>query len=234
VSKHHNPNGSDLSSRGLILVVDKPAGWTSFDVVNKLRRALGWRMVGHAGTLDPAATGVLIVLCGAATARCGEFMDLPKSYAARVRFGVTTNSDDLTGEVLSEQAVDGWNDERIARALMSFVGDIEQVPPVVSAIKLGGKRSYELARSGKPPVLPARKVRVFSAKVVNSGPPDVDILISCSRGTYVRSIARDWGCLLGWGGTLASLARTAVGRFRIEGALSIDEILRRAPEFSPE
>ena len=214
--------------------MDKPAGWTSFDVVNKLRRALGWRAVGHAGTLDPAATGVLIVLCGDATARCNEFMDLPKSYAARVRFGVITSTDDLTGEVLAERSVDGWSEERIVRALTSFVGEIDQVPPAVSAIKVGGKRSYELARSGKAPALPARKVRVFSAQLVSSRSPEVDLLISCSRGTYVRSLARDLGEMLGWGGTLASLTRTAVGRFRIEHALSLNEILCRASEFSCE
>jgi tRNA pseudouridine55 synthase len=214
--------------------VDKPAAWTSFDVVNKLRGALGWRAVGHAGTLDPAATGVLIVLCGAATGRCSEFMDLPKSYAARVRFGLTTSSDDLTGEILAERSVEDWSDERIERALASFVGEIEQVPPSVSAIKLGGKRSYQLARSGKPPALTARKVHVFSAQMVSSRRPDVDLLISCSRGTYVRSIARDWGEMLGWGGTLAALTRTAVGRFRVENALSLNEVLRRASEFSCE
>jgi tRNA pseudouridine55 synthase len=214
--------------------VDKPAGWTSFDVVNKLRGALGWRAVGHAGTLDPAATGVLIVLCGAATVRCSEFMDLPKTYAARVRFGLTTSSDDLTGEILAEHSVEDWSDERIERTLTSFVGEIEQVPPAVSAIKLGGKRSYELARSGRAPALTARKVHVFSAELVRSIPPEVDVMISCSRGTYVRSIARDWGERLGWGGTLAALTRTAVGRFRVENALSLDEILRRASEFSCE
>ena len=214
--------------------MDKPAGWTSFDVVNKLRGALGWRAVGHAGTLDPAATGVLIVLCGAATVRCSEFMDLPKTYAARVRFGLTTSSDDLTGEILAEHSVEDWSDERIERTLTSFVGEIEQVPPAVSAIKLGGKRSYELARSGRVPALTARKVHVFSAELVRSIPPEVDVMISCSRGTYVRSIARDWGERLGWGGTLAALTRTAVGRFRVENALSLDEILRRASEFSCE
>jgi tRNA pseudouridine55 synthase len=229
-----NPNGSQRSPRGLILALDKPAGWTSFDVVNKLRRELGWRAVGHAGTLDPPATGLLIVLCGTATARCGEFMDLPKSYAARVRFGITTTSDDLTGEVLSERPVDDWNEERIRGALASFVGEIEQVPPRVSAIKLGGKRGYELARAGKSPALPARRIRVYSAKLLNCRAPEVDVLISCSRGTYVRSIARDWGRVLGWGGTLASLTRTAIGPFRIENALSLREILRRATEFSPE
>ena len=214
--------------------MDKPAGWTSFDVVNKLRGALGWRAVGHAGTLDPAATGVLIVLCAAATVRCSEFMDLPKTYAARVRFGLTTSSDDLTGEILAEHSVEDWSDERIERTLTSFVGEIEQVPPAVSAIKLGGKRSYELARSGRAPALTARKVHVFSAELVRSIPPEVDVMISCSRGTYVRSIARDWGERLGWGGTLAALTRTAVGRFRVENALSLNEVLRRASEFSCE
>jgi tRNA pseudouridine55 synthase len=214
--------------------VDKPAGWTSFDVVNKLRRALGWRAVGHTGTLDPPATGVLIVLCGAATARCSEFMDLPKSYAARIRFGVKTSSDDLTGTVLEERVVEGWSEERIRRALNSLVGEIEQVPPAVSAIKLQGRRSYDLIRSGKSPDLGARRVQVYSAELLTVNAPDVDVAISCSRGTYVRSIARDLGDMLGWGGALASLTRTAVGRFRLENAFALKDVLKRASEFSYE
>jgi tRNA pseudouridine55 synthase len=218
----------------LILNVDKPSGWTSFDVVNKLRRLLGWKAVGHAGTLDPPATGVLIVLCGAATARSAEFMELTKEYRARIRFGITTTTDDLCGEVLRERTIGAWDVERITNVLQSFVGDIEQIPPNVSAVKLSGKRSYALTQAGMTPALTPRKIRVYSARVINVCSPEIEVLISCSRGTYVRSIARDWGEKLEWGGALAGLIRTAVGPYRAANALSLDEITRRACEFSGE
>lgn len=214
--------------------MDKPSGWTSFDVVNKLRRALGWKTVGHAGTLDPPATGVLIVLCGSATVRSAEFMDLAKEYHARIRFGVTTTTDDLCGEILRERTINGWSTERIADAVRLFVGDTLQVPPNVSAVKLSGKRSYALTRAGIAPALTPRKICVYSAQILSALSPEIEILISCSRGTYVRSIARDLGEKLEWGGALAALVRTAIGPYRLANALSLDDILRRIDEFSGE
>jgi tRNA pseudouridine55 synthase len=220
-----------VKPRGLILSVHKPLGWTSFDVVNKLRRALRWKSVGHAGTLDPAAEGVLLLLFGSATGRAQEFMDLPKEYRARIRFGITTESDDLEGRDIPANPLSDWCESRVRSALNEFVGEIEQVPPAVSAIKVAGKRSYELARAGKPAVLQPRMVQVHGAEVIAVSNPDVDVVITCSRGTYIRSIARDLGQSLGWGGVLAALTRSAVGPYRIENALTMSDILKRSLEF---
>jgi len=218
--------------RGLVLSVHKPLDWTSFDVVNKLRRALRWKSVGHAGTLDPAADGVLLVLFGGATARAAEFMDLPKEYRARVRFGVTTASDDLEGMTgVPANPLPDWSESRVSAALGEFIGDIEQVPPAVSAVKVAGVRSYELARAGKSVSLAPRTVRVYSARIVAASNPDVDVVITCSRGTYVRAIARDLGQRLGWGGVLAALTRSAVGPYRLDNALTLSDILKRSLEF---
>jgi tRNA pseudouridine55 synthase len=221
-----------VKAPGLILSVNKPLGWTSFDVVNKLRGALRYKSVGHAGTLDPAADGVLIVLCGEATARSGEFMDLPKRYRARIRLGITTPSDDLEGVDSPAVPLDDWNEARIAAALAEFVGNIEQVPPAVSAVKVAGRRSYKLARAGQAVDLAPRPVQVYEARVLGACNPDVDVVISCSRGTYIRSIARDLGARLEVGGTLAGLTRLAIGPYRIEQALPLSEILKRSFEFA--
>lgn len=158
-------------------------------------------------------------------------MDLPKEYRARIRFGVTTTTDDLSGDVVIAREVENWDDERITRAIDKLVGEFEQKPPAVSAIKLAGKRSYRLVRDGKTPDLPARRVRVYAADVLSMDPPEVEVRISCSRGTYIRSIARDLGESMGWGGALSALVRTAVGGYRIEQTLALDEIQRRATEF---
>lgn len=158
-------------------------------------------------------------------------MDLPKEYYARIRFGVTTTTDDLCGDVVCERRVESWDDERMTRAVEELVGEFEQKPPAVSAIKLAGKRSYRLVRDGKTPDLPARRVRVYAAEVLSMNPPEAEVRISCSRGTYIRSIARDLGESMGWGGALSALVRTAVGSYRVEQALALDDIQRRATEF---
>lgn len=216
---------------GLILAVDKPSGWTSFDVVNKLRGALKWKGVGHAGTLDPAATGLLIVLCGAATKRQSEFMLLPKEYRATIRFGLTTSSDDLDGTILTETPIVNWDEAKIQNALSQFSGEIQQVPPAVSAIKIDGKRSYKIARQGKVPDLAARTVTIYSCTLEQIKKPDIIVTIHCSSGTYIRSIARDLGATLGWGGVLAELRRTAIGPYRADKAFNIKEVLLRIPDF---
>ena len=203
-------------------------------MVAKLRSALKWKSVGHAGTLDPPATGVLIVLCGKATRRADEFMDLPKEYVARVRFGLTTSTDDLAGEVLGTQPVAGWSELLIAQALENFTGNLDQVPPAVSAIKVGGRRSYDLARRGKAVELAPRAVTVYGIELLAAAAPDIELRIRCSRGTYIRSLARDLGVTLGWGGTLAALSRTAIGPYRLETALGLTDILNRSLEFVSE
>lgn len=223
-----------MTRTGLILSVNKPLDWTSFDVVNKLRGTLRWKSVGHAGTLDPAADGVLIVLCGQATKRTDEFMDLGKEYRARIRFGIVTTTDDLAGTVIAETAVTEWSEAAVRTALAEFTGEIEQVPPAVSAIKVDGKRSYSRVRSGDVVALAPRRVHVYSLSLLDCRPPDIELLISCSRGTYIRSIARDLGRKMGWGGTLAALTRTAVGPYRVEHAFRLADILQHKNEFASE
>lgn len=217
-------------SEGLILPVNKPQGWTSFDVVNKLRATLRWQAVGHAGTLDPPATGLLLVLCGKATKRQQEFMSLRKSYRAVIRFGVTTTTDDLAGDIVESHAVANLGEQDILQALHPFQGEIMQTPPAVSAIKIAGKRSYKIARSGKTPELTARPVKIYAMHVAQWQSPELTVTIECSAGTYIRSIARDLGRALGWGGALASLVRTAIGPYRIEHAFPLTTLLER-PEF---
>jgi tRNA pseudouridine55 synthase len=184
--------------------------------------------------LDPAADGVLIVLCGAATGRTIEFMALPKEYRARVRFGIVTTTDDLAGDVISSTPVTDWSVERIAEALHSFEGEIEQIPPAVSAIKVQGRRSYARVRAGEKVELAPRPVCVHKIELISAQQPDIELLIACSRGTYIRSIARDLGRQLGWGGTLAALTRTAIGPQRVEQAFSLADILRHKDEFASE
>lgn len=213
----------------LILPIDKPVGWTSFDVVAKLRGGLKWKKVGHAGTLDPAATGLLIILCGDSTTRADEFMELGKTYRAVAKLGVVTDSDDLDGEVIAEHDVQ-WNEWLIESELRSFVGEIAQRPPAVSAIRIGGKRSYKLARAGRAVELPERPVHVHSLDIVEMNKPFVTFEMRCSKGTYVRSIARDLGERLGCGGTLAALRRTAVGPIEVRDAWTLSAALA-IPEF---
>ncbi len=216
----------------LLLSVFKPPDWTSFDVVRKIRSLLHYKKVGHAGTLDPAATGVLIVLCGAATKWAGDFENLEKEYLATIRFGVETLTDDTTGEILKESQIQAWSPQAIERALSEFEGDILQVPPIVSAIKLKGERSYRKVRRGETPTLPARQVRISQIELLGIEHPQIKIRVRCSKGTYIRSLARDLGQRLGWGGALASLIRTAVGPYRTEDALTIERVAQMRAELA--
>lgn len=203
-------------------------------MVNKLRGALRWKAVGHAGTLDPPATGLLIVLCGDCTSRSREFMTLPKTYLATFRFGLQTTTDDLDGEIVARQDVAEWDARGISSALRDFEGEIQQVPPAVSAVKVGGRRSYALARAGIAADLKPRSVTVYSIHVLTMRPPEIDLEITCSQGTYIRSLARDLGRRLGWGGTLAELRRAAIGPYHVETALSVETIVRRRIELGCE
>jgi tRNA pseudouridine55 synthase len=195
---------------------------------------LKWNAVGHAGTLDPPATGVLIILCGKATRRADEFMNLPKEYVARVRFGVNTSTDDLDGDIVETRFVTDWSAEHIAATLEHFTGAIEQVPPAVSDVKIGGRRSYALARSGQAVDLAPRPVTVYELEVLSLQQPEIELRVCCSRGTYIRSLARDLGEMLGWGGALAALSRTAIGPYRVDTALTLKSILDRSSEFVSE
>ncbi|ABK53284.1 tRNA pseudouridine synthase B [Acidothermus cellulolyticus 11B] len=209
-----------------LLVVDKPAGITSHDVVARVRRLTGQRRVGHAGTLDPMATGVLIVGVGKATRLLGYLSGCDKEYAAIIRLGMTTSTDDADGEPVRRAGVERLSETAVREALTRFVGEFDQRPPAFSAVKVAGRRAYARARAGEDVVLPARRVRVDRIELRGSqrtdGFLDLDVTIACSAGTYIRSLARDLGELLGVGGHLAALRRTRVGAFTIDEARTLD------------
>lgn len=210
-----------------VLVVDKPAGMTSHDVVARVRRLAGTRRVGHTGTLDPAATGVLVLCLGRATRLVTALQAGTKAYAAVARLGVTTASDDLDGEVLTTTSAAHLDEDTVCGALRGFSGDLDQVPPMVSAIRIDGERLHARARRGEVVDRPARRVTVESIVLDRFTPgeaADVAFLVACSAGTYVRSIARDLGEQLGVGGTLASLRRVANGPFTEAEAITLDAL----------
>ena len=219
-----------MTDSGLV-VVDKPAGITSHDVVARVRRLAGTRKVGHAGTLDPMATGVLVLGLNRATRLLGHLTLTDKAYAATVRLGVTTTTDDAEGEVADSRSTAGLTETAVRDALAAFVGEIDQVPSAVSAIKVDGRRAYARVRAGEQVDLPARRVTVHSIEVtaVDLERASVDLEVRCSSGTYVRAIARDLGAALGVGGHLTALRRTAVGPFLIDEAHTLDAL---ADEFT--
>jgi tRNA pseudouridine55 synthase len=208
------------------LNLNKPAGMTSHDCVGQVRRLLKLKRVGHGGTLDPAVTGVLPIALGKAT-RLLQFLEHKKAYRGTIRFGLTTATDDLEGEILTSQPVPELTLEKVQSALPNFLGTIEQLPPNFSAIQVGGKRLYELARKGETVEVAARNVEVFRLDILDwrSGDfPELDLEIACGAGTYIRAIARDLGAMLNVGGTLATLTRTASNGFAIEESLTFAEL----------
>jgi tRNA pseudouridine55 synthase len=207
-----------------ILNVAKPAGWTSHDVVAKLRRLLRERRIGHAGTLDPMATGVLIVCVGQATRVVDYLMGAPTQYRAVVQLGTTTTTDDLAGEITAQSDASRVSRADVEGLLLRFVGRIRQRPPVYSALKVEGRPLYRLARQGKAPEPEMRDVDVYGLSITDWTPPRFGLTVDCGRGTYVRSLARDIGDALGVGGCLAALERTRVGRYTLEDALTLDQI----------
>ncbi len=211
-----------------LVVVDKPAGLTSHDVVSRVRRLAGTRKVGHAGTLDPMATGVLVLGVNRATRLLGHLMLTEKAYDATVRLGVATTTDDAEGEVIATASTEGLDETAVRAALAGFVGEIEQVPTAVSAIKVDGKRAYQRVRDGEDVQLKARPVTVHELVVhdVRRDGDHLDVAISvrCSSGTYIRAIARDLGARLGVGGHLTALRRTAVGPYDLGTARTLDQL----------
>jgi tRNA pseudouridine55 synthase len=208
------------------LNLNKPLNWTSHDCVAKVRRLLQTKKVGHAGTLDPLATGVLPIAIGRAT-RLLQYLPEGKAYRATVRFGVTTDSDDLAGNVLTETPTPDLQQATILAALPQFQGHIQQVPPSYSAIQVGGKRLYDLARSGQMITAPTREVDVHRITVLAWRPgefPEIDLDIACGGGTYIRSIARDLGVAVGTGATLAGLCRTGSSGFDIASGFDLETI----------
>lgn len=208
-----------------ILPIDKAEGPTSHDVVSAARRALGTRRIGHTGTLDPFASGLLLLCVGRAT-RLARFLGtLGKTYIARMRLGVATDTDDSTGTAVAQS--EDWvraTESDVGRALARQVGDIEQVPPAYSAKKIAGERAYRLARAGRATDLAPVPVRIESIRLTRFAPPDVDFEITCGSGTYIRSVARDAGLELGVGAHLSRLRRTRIGHFAVEDALPQDRL----------
>jgi tRNA pseudouridine55 synthase len=211
--------------------VDKPGGMTSHDVVARIRRLAGTPKVGHAGTLDPMATGVLIVGVEKATRLLGYLMLTEKEYQATIRLGQSTSTDDAEGEFLDTAPAPEISAEALGQAVAGLTGEIQQVPPSVSAIKVGGQRAYKLTRAGAAPELKPRPVTVYEFTVSamrRDGPLlDVDVTVRCSSGTYIRSLARDLGAGLGTGGHLTRLRRTRVGGYGLDVAHTLDQLAER-------
>jgi len=214
-----------------LVIVDKVGGMTSHDVVARVRRLAGTRKVGHAGTLDPMATGVLVVGVEKATRLLGYLTLTEKEYAATIRLGQTTSTDDAEGEITGTAAAEGVTIEAIDKAVGALTGEILQVPPAVSAIKVGGQRAYKLTRAGAAPELKARPVTVYEFMVTDVRPDgdllDLDAIVRCSSGTYIRALARDLGQALGTGGHLTRLRRTRVGGYRAEDARTLEQLAER-------
>ncbi|KAI9134734.1 tRNA pseudouridine(55) synthase TruB [Acaryochloris sp. CCMEE 5410] len=219
------------------LNLHKPTGMTSHDCVGKVRRICGLKRVGHGGTLDPLATGVLPIALGPAT-RLLPYLPEQKAYQATIRFGLTTTTDDLAGDILSEQSANHLAQEVVEKALPQFLGSIEQRPPAYSAIQVQGQRLYDLARQGKNVTAPLRRVEVFDIQILDwqgGEKSELEVAIACGPGTYIRSIARDLGEVLGTGATLAQLTRTLSCGFALADSLTFETLAEQvqAGTFSP-
>ena len=219
-----------MTAESGLVVVDKPGGLTSHDVVSRVRRLAGTRKVGHAGTLDPMATGVLVLGVNRATRLLGHLMLTEKGYDATIRLGVSTTTDDAEGEAVATVSTSGLDEATVRSAAAEFVGDLLQVPTAVSAIKVDGQRAYERVRAGQEVELAARPVTVHELVVhdvridADATTVDLDVSLRCTSGTYVRAIARDLGARLGVGGHLTALRRTAVGPYDLTAARTLDEL----------
>jgi len=222
-----------MTTESGLLIVDKPEGWTSHDVVAKIRRLAGTKRVGHAGTLDPMATGVLVVGVDKATRLLGYLALTEKEYTGTVRLGESTDTDDAQGSLVSRVPVMNIGEAELRRAALGLTGEISQIPPGVSAIKVDGQRAYRLARAGEAPQLAARAVTVSrfdieairpAAAADGTGLLDLDIQVTCSSGTYIRALGRDLGAALGVGGHLTALRRTRVGPYLVSQARTMAEL----------
>lgn len=209
---------------GRVLLIDKPIDWTSFDVVNKLRYKLKIKKIGHAGTLDPLATGLLIICVGKMTKRIEEFMGLEKEYTGTLILGQTTPSHDLETEVSEKRDISHVTEDQIRAATIPLTGKIQQLPPMHSAIRIGGKRAYSFARKGQDVELQPREVEVREFEITSVNLPQVNFRIVCSKGTYIRSLVRDFGNSLGVGAYMSVLCRTRIGPYLLRDARSIDEV----------
>jgi len=214
----------EVDNAGGAILIDKQSDWTSSDIVVKLRNMIRVKKIGHAGTLDPLATGLLILCAGKATKSINTFQDQPKEYVAVIRLGATTKTDDSEGTEENVMQIDHITRGEIEQTLQQFIGDIEQIPPMYSALKVGGKKLYELARKDKVIERSARQVTIYSCELENFELPFCTVKVQCSKGTYIRTLAKDIGSALGVGGYLASLRRTKIGEFSVETALTVSDI----------
>lgn len=212
----------NIFEEGKVLLINKPLYWTSFDAVRKIRNLVRTKKVGHAGTLDPLATGLLIICTGKFTKKINEYMAKEKEYTGSFTLGATTPTYDLESEPVNPRSTGDISNEQIIAATAGFKGEIMQVPPAHSAIKLEGKRVYELARKGKEVKLEPRKVTVHAFDITRIEMPVVYFRVVCSTGTYIRSLAHDFGQALGCGAYLSSLCRTRIGQFKLEDAMTIE------------
>lgn len=219
----------DLTTNdGAVMLVDKPARWTSFDVVKKVRSITGVRKVGHAGTLDPMATGLLIVCTGRRTREVESFMGMDKEYDAELILGARTPSFDADTPVHERRSIDGISEDQIREVIAGFVGTQEQTPPMWSALKVDGRRLYRLARRGETVERRPRTITVQAIVVTAVDLPRVWCTITCSKGTYVRALAEDIGLRLGCGAHLGGLRRTRIGPYRVADALTIEQLVGRS------
>lgn len=210
-----------------IILIDKPQGWTSHDVVGKLRGILHERRIGHSGTLDPLATGLLVVFVGRAT-RAVEFAEADrKEYVAGLRLGMSTDTQDITGRIISE-ASDIPDESEVRKVIERFRGELEQIPPMYSAVKIGGKKLYELARKGESIERKPRHITIFGLEITGRSDNDFILNVVCSKGTYIRTLCHDIGAVLGCGGCMSSLRRTKSGVFSVDNAYTIAEIQEAA------
>lgn len=210
---------------GVILLLDKPLTWTSFDVVRKVRNILRIKKIGHAGTLDPLATGLLILCTGKFTKRIEEIQAQEKEYTGTFTIGQTTPSYDLETEINETYDFTHLSPEELHAATLPFIGKIEQVPPIYSAVKVDGQRAYKLARRGEEPEIKPKSIEIITFELTAIEGPVVSFRVVCSKGTYIRSLARDFGKALGCGAHLSSLRRTRIGGYNVSDALTIEDIM---------
>ncbi len=221
-----SPEKKALFEEGKVLLIDKPLHWTSFDVVRKIRGAIRIKKVGHAGTLDPLATGLLIVCTGKFTKKINEYMAQVKEYTGSFTLGAVTPTYDLESHPEQFKDISEVTEKNILETTKKFTGEINQVPPIYSAIKKKGTPLYELARRGEEVELQPRKINIYSFEITSIKLPLVEFKIVCSTGTYIRSVAHDFGAALGCGAYLSSLRRTAIGDFTVENAETVDSFLK--------
>ena len=206
------------------LIIDKPQGLTSHDVVDYIRKRFHIKKVGHAGTLDPMATGVLVLLLGKATKQFIQFSNFDKEYEVTLTLGIVTNTGDTQGRIIRTQTFNNISKEKVEEVFNKFIGEIEQIPPMVSALRYQGERLYSLARRGIDVKLKPRKIKIHYLRLSDFNPPHIEFFIHCSKGTYIRKLAEDIGSILGCGGCISKIRRFSAGPFNIKDAIKLQEV----------